>query len=405
MPLFPGHETGLFTVSELTAELKRFVSGRFRDIRVEGEVSNAKLYPSGHFYFTLKDDLAMVRGVFFNYTARMSAGKVVKDGDRVICAGRIDIYEKRGEYQLIASNILPMGDRGLLYARFLELKEKLFKEGLFDDSLKKPLPPFPRCVGIVTSPAGAAVRDMLRIIRGKYPDMPVQIYPSAVQGEEALFEIVAGIEHFNRAGEVDVMIVGRGGGSYEDLAPFNEEIVARAIFASEIPVVSAVGHEVDFTISDLVADVRAPTPTAAAGLVVPDKEEVRGRISAMKDSIIQSMGGRLERAKYLLVREVMEFKDRKDFFTSQRIYIDDLASSLSHNLELYLKSIRARCDGLAQRVGDLNPVTILKRGYSITARADTGAVVTDAASVATGETLTITLHKGALDVSVTNKKT
>lgn len=404
MPLYPEHDTGLLTVSQLTAELKRFVSGRFRDVRVGGEVSNAKLYPSGHFYFTLKDDLSMVRGVIFNYAARTGGGRTVKDGDRVICAGRIDIYEKRGEYQLIVSDIITRGDQGLLYTRFLELKEKLFKEGLFDEAIKKPLPVLPECIGIVTSPAGAAIRDMLRIIHERYSNMPVQIYPSAVQGEEAPFEITAGIEHFNRAGEVDVIIIGRGGGSYEDLAPFNEEMVARAVFASAIPVVSAVGHEVDFTIADFVADVRAPTPTAAAAIVVPDKEETSGYISDMKDSLIQAMESKLERAKYLLVREVMEFRERKDFFTPQRFYLDDLANSLSHNLELYMKSVRAKCDGLTQRMEDLNPRTILKRGYSITARGDNGTVVTDAASVISGETLSITLHKGLLDVSVTNKK-
>ncbi len=404
MTLYPEQDAGLLTVSQLTAELKRFVSGRFRDIRVEGEVSNAKLYPSGHFYFTLKDDLAMVRGVFFNYAARAGGGRTVKDGDRIICAGRIDIYEKRGEYQLIVSDIVARGDQGLLYTRFLELKEKLLKEGLFDETLKKPLPVFPRCIGIVTSPAGAAVRDMLRIIHGKFGNMAVQIYPAAVQGEEAHFEIAAGIEYFNGAGEVDVIIVGRGGGSYEDLATFNEEKVARAIFSSGIPVVSAVGHEVDFTIADFVADVRAPTPTAAADLVVPDKGEVAGYISGMKDSLIQGMENKLERAKYLFVREVMDFKDRKDFFSSQRIYLDDLVNSLTHNLELYMKSVRARCDGLAQRIEDLNPTTILGRGYSITAMAETGAVITDAASVSHGEALSITLHRGALDVSVVNKK-
>ena len=403
MALYPEHDTGLLTVSELTAELKRFVSGRFRDVRVEGEVSNAKLYQSGHFYFTLKDDLAMIRGVVFGYASRMAGSTTVKDGDRIVCAGRVDIYEKRGEYQLIVSDIITKGDQGLLYVRFLELKEKLLKEGLFDEALKKPLPFFPGRIGIVTSPAGAAIRDMLRIIHGKFGNMPVLIYPATVQGEEAPFEIMQGIEYFNNAGNVDVIIVGRGGGSYEDLAPFNEEIVARAIFASDIPVVSAVGHEVDFTIADFVADVRAPTPTAAADLVVPDRDEIVRYISAMKDSLIQGMGNRLERAKYLLVREVMEFKDRKDFFSSQRIYLDDLANTMTHNFEMYMQSIRSKCDSLAQRVEDLNPATILKRGYSITAKKDKGTVVTDAASVEDGESLSVMLHRGVLDVMVTDK--
>jgi len=405
MTLYPREDDGLLTVSELTVELKRFVSARFRDVRVEGEVSNAKLYPSGHFYFTLKDDLAMIRGVVFNYSARMPGGRVVKDGERVLCRGRIDVYEKRGEYQLIVSDILARGDQGLVYLRFLELKEKLLREGLFEEVLKKPLPPFPRCIGIVTSPAGAAIGDMLRIIHERHGNIAVQIFPAAVQGADAAREIVEGIEYFNRSGQVDVVIIGRGGGSYEDLACFNEESLARAIFASRLPVVSAVGHEVDFTIADFVADVRAPTPTAAAALVVPDKNEVARCIDDLKDSLCQAMEKKLEKARYMLVSNVMEFKDRKDFFTSHRLYLDDLTGSLTHSLQLYMKNIRTRSDALAQRMGDLNPTAILARGYSITSKVDTGVVITDSSAVSPGEPLSITLHKGSLHVSVTNKKT
>lgn len=391
------------TVSGLTAELKRFVSGRFRDVRVEGEVSNAKLYPSGHFYFTLKDDLAMIRGVVFNYSARVGR-RVVKDGEKILCRGRIDIYEKRGEYQLIVSDILAKGDQGLVYARFLELKEKLLKEGLFDEALKKPLPAFPRCIGIVTSPVGAAIRDMLRVIHERYATIPVQICPAAVQGVDAACEIAEGIEYFNRCGEVDVIIIGRGGGSYEDLACFNEENLARAIFASRIPVVSAVGHEVDFTIADFVADVRAPTPTAAGALVVPGRDELVRFITGLKDSLRQAMEKKLEKARYMFVSSVMEFKDRKDFFASHRLYLDDLAGSLGHNLQLYMNNARTRFDTLAQRIGDLNPTAILARGYSITSKTAAGTIITDSSVVSPGEPLSITLHKGGLEVSVTNKK-
>ncbi len=397
MTLFVQKEEGLFTVSELTAELKRFVSGRFRDVRVEGEVSNAKLYPSGHFYFTLKDDSAMIRAVLFNYASRVSGGKVVKDGERVLCKGRIDIYEKRGEYQIIVSDLMRKGDQGLVYLRFLELKEKLFKEGLFDEGRKKPLPAFPRCIGIVTSPAGAAIRDMLRIIHERFGNIPVELYPASVQGAEAAGEIADGIRCFNEAGDVDVIIIGRGGGSYEDLAPFNEELLARAIFDSAIPIVSAVGHEVDFTIADLVADVRAPTPTAAAAIVCPDKADLKRYIAGMSEALCQAMRKKIDRAKYDLVRNVMEFKDRKDFFDSHRIYLDELSAGLERNMELYMTNRRVKLGSLSQRVGDLNPTAILERGYSITARAGTGAIVTDASTVASGEALTITLHKGTLN--------
>jgi len=405
MGLYPREDEALLTVSELTAELKRFVSGRFRDVRVEGEVSNAKLYPSGHFYFTLKDDLAMIRGVVFNYAARAPSGRVVKDGERVLCRGRIDVYEKRGEYQLIVSDILASGERGLAYLRFLELKERLFKEGLFDEALKKPLPRFPRCIGIVTSPAGAAIRDMLRIIYERCGTVPVEVWPAAVQGEDAAREIMEGIGHFNRSGQVDVIIIGRGGGSYEDLACFNDEGLARAVFASRIPVISAVGHEVDFTIADFVADVRAPTPAAAAALVVPDREELSRHVRGLGDSLCQAMEKKLERARYMLVSNVMDFKDRKDFFTSPRLYLDDLTVGLTHNIRLYMKNARTRFDALSQRIHDLNPRAILARGYSITSRSATGTVITDSSAVSPGDALSITLHKGGLDVSVVNRET
>lgn len=405
MTLYPREDEGLLTVSELTAELKRFVSGRFRDVRVEGEVSNAKLYPSGHFYFTLKDDLAMIRGVVFNYAARVHSGRVIKDGERVLCRGRIDVYEKRGEYQLIVSDILASGEQGLVYLRFLELKEKLLKEGLFEEALKKPLPRFPRRIGIVTSPVGAAIRDMLRVIHERCGTVPVEVWPAAVQGEEAAREIVEGIRYFNGSGQVDVIIIGRGGGSYEDLACFNDEDLARTVFASRIPVVSAVGHEVDFTIADFVADVRAPTPTAAAALVVPDSQELARYIGGLKDSLCQAMEKKIEKARYMLVSNVMEFKDRKDFFSSQRLYLDDLTGGLTHNIRLYMRNARAGFDTLVQRVNDLNPTAILARGYSITSAADTGTVITDSSCVSPGETLSVTLHKGGLEVSVLNRKT
>ena len=404
MTLFVQKEENLLTVSELTAELKRFVNGRFRDIRVEGEVSNAKLYPSGHFYFTLKDDTAMIRGVFFHYAGKVPGGKAVKDGERVLCRGRIDIYEKRGEYQLIVSDLMRKGDQGLVYLRFLELKEKLFKEGLFDEALKKPLPAFPRCIGIVTSPAGAAIRDMLRIIHERFGNIPVELYPASVQGAEAALEIAGGIRYFNGSRDVDVIIIGRGGGSYEDLAPFNEEILARAIFDSQIPIVSAVGHEVDFTIADLVADVRAPTPTAAAAIVCPDKNDIFRYLEGMRDTLRQAMRRKLDRSKYDLVRNVMEFKDRKDLFASHKIYLDDLSATLQHSLELYMAGRRVKFESLAQRMDDLNPTAILARGYSITSRTGNGEVITDASTVAAGEALSIKLHKGGLDVETVRRK-
>jgi exodeoxyribonuclease VII large subunit len=409
MALFPTFETAIYTVTELTAILKQLVAGRFRSVRVEGEVSNAKLYPSGHLYFTLKDEAAMMKAVAFNYRGKFSSAApakrgqdLVKDGDTVTCEGRVDVYEKRGEYQLIVSDMTVKTDQGNLYLQFLALKEKLLKEGFFDETRKKPLPAFPGRIGIVTSPVGAAIRDMLRIIYGKFANMSVVIYPAKVQGEEAAAEIVEGIEYLDNTEKVDVIIVGRGGGSLEDLACFNEEIVARAIYACETPVVSAVGHEVDFTIADFVADLRAPTPTAAAEMVVPDKEEAQGIIEALKNGLVQNMKKKLERSKFLFYQNASELKERKDFFTSHSMYLDELLGNLMHSLSNYMRDTRKRVDALSQRIVDLNPDNILKRGYSITQKRNTGEIILDSADVEQADALVISLSKGKIEVTVTD---
>ncbi len=394
----------IYTVSELTSQIKLIMSNRFRSLTVEGEVSNAKLYPSGHFYFTLKDDGAMLKGVFFNYSGRYRKEGLVKDGDVVVCDGRLDVYEKRGEYQLIASDMKLKGDQGLLFRKFLELKARLLSEGLFDQERKKPLPLFPRRIGIITSSAGAAVRDMLKVIHGKYENMAVLICPVKVQGEEACFEIVEAIGRLNESGEVDVIILGRGGGSLEDLAPFNEEIVARAICASKIPIVSGVGHEVDFTIADFAADLRAPTPTAAADVVVRSKKEWAEVISLLRNGLETGMGRRLERSRHLLYGAVMELRERRDIFTQHRMYLDELSNNLMHGLAAYLKNRRNGLVNLTQRITDLNPENILKRGYSITTKPKTGEVVSDIAQVGKGEELSIRLHQGLLGVAVKETK-
>ncbi|MBA4390456.1 MAG: exodeoxyribonuclease VII large subunit [Syntrophus sp. (in: bacteria)] len=404
MALFPSPTIDIYTVSELTAQLKQFIGGRFRNVRVEGEVSNCKLYPSGHIYFTLKDDNAMMKAVVFNYYGKFPDKALMKDGDTVTCEGKIDVYEKRGEYQLIVNNLTIKSDQGNLYLKFLALKEKLFKEGLFDEAKKKPLPVFPERIGIVTSPAGAAVRDILHIIYGKFENVAVEIYPVKVQGEEAPFEIVEGLAYFNKTKSVDVIIVGRGGGSLEDLAPFNEEIVARAIYTSVIPVVSAVGHEIDFTIADFVADVRAPTPTAAADMVVRDKKEVQGILDARKIALLQGIRNKLERSKFVFYQQAMELNERKDFFTSQSMYVDDLLNNLMHGFSNYMRDTRKKVDALSQRIADLNPDNILERGYSITQRKDTGAIVFDSAAVEKADNLIVSLSKGKIEVTVTDSQ-
>jgi len=394
--MFPSIE--IYTVSQLTSGIKHAINSQFRDIFVEGEVSNAKLYPSGHLYFTLKDSNAMLKAVFFGYAKRYPVD-IVKDGAAVICRGRVDVYEKRGEYQLITDMVEVKG-LGLLQLKFQMLKEKLFKEGLFLPEKKKSIPILPQRIGIVTSPAGAAIRDMLKIIYGKFDNMAVEIYPVKVQGDDACFEIVDGIDYFNKSNEVDIIILGRGGGSLEDLAPFNEEMVARAIYASKIPVITGVGHEIDFTIADFVADVRAPTPTAAADIAVRNKLEFLEMFENTKNVLRQSMKKKIEKSKLMLYENVMELKGKKDIFTSYRMYLDELLNNLLHGFSNYFKSQQTRLDNITQRLIDLNPEGILKRGYSITMKRGLGIIVTDASQVSPGEELSITLSSGRLEATV-----
>lgn len=394
-------EFSIYTVSELTLEIKHLISSQFRDVLVEGEVSNFKPYPSGHLYFTLKDNTSMLKAVFFNYQGRYPDG-MIKDGVAVICRGRVDIYERRGEYQLIVNAIEPRG-LGILQLKFQLLKERLLKEGLFDQDKKKSLPVLPRVIGIVTSPVGAAIRDMLKIISKKFENMSVLIYPVRVQGEEAAFEIVEGIEYFNQTKSVDVIIVGRGGGSLEDLSPFNDEMVARAIYASLIPVVSGVGHEIDFTISDFVADVRAPTPTAAADMVIRAKIDFVDAIEGLKAQLEHSIKTKLERCRLALYQQVMELKERKELFVSHRMYLDELLNNLVHGFSTYFTARKTQFESLVQRLNDLNPEDILKRGYSITLNKKTGEVVISSSQVSQGDELAVRLSQGGLDVTVKEK--
>nr|HPH54198.1 exodeoxyribonuclease VII large subunit [Bacteroidales bacterium] len=244
------------------------------------------------------------------------------------------------------------------------------------------------------------IRDMLKIIYGKFDNMTVEIYPVKVQGDDACFEIVDGIDYFNKSNEVDIIILGRGGGSLEDLAPFNEEMVARAIYASKIPVITGVGHEIDFTIADFVADVRAPTPTAAADIAVRNKLEFLEMFENTKNVLRQSMKKKIEKSKLMLYENVMELKGKKDIFTSYRMYLDELLNNLLHGFSNYFKSQQTRLDNITQRLIDLNPEGILKRGYSITMKRGLGIIVTDASQVSPGEELSITLSSGRLEATV-----
>jgi len=388
----------IFTVSSLTGQIKRLINNQFRDILVEGEISNFKLYPSGHLYFTLKDDQSVIKAVMFNFYGRYPED-AFKDGTSVICSGRVDVYEKRGEYRLIV-DVMEVKGLGLLQLKFQLLKEKLYKEGLFDHTQKKALPLLPERIGIITSPAGAAIKDMLKIIFGRFPNMSVLIYPVRVQGDEASYEIVDAIRYFNLTRDVDVIILGRGGGSAEDLAPFNDEMVARAIYASVIPIVSGVGHETDFTIADFVADVRAPTPTAAASIVVPDKKELKETLERLRKKIIESVKGVLEKKRLDLFKGIVALKERRDFLITHRIYLDELTSRLIQNFTMFFMNKRQKVLSLGQRLSDLNPENILKRGYSITTKKSTKKVIINANQVDIKDMVSIKLFKGMLECTV-----
>src|SRR5215471_1923084 len=283
-----------FTVSELTFELRSLLVREFRDVWVSGEISGVKLPGSGHYYFTLKDEAAQLRCVCYRMTARYLKFKP-QDGVLALARGRLDVYDARGEIQMIVETLEPQGAGALQFA-FEQLKQKLALEGLFDQSRKRPLPPLPERIGIVTSPTGAVIRDILQILERRFCGRHIRIYPAQVQGESAAEQVATGIEYFSRSGWAEVVIVARGGGSLEDLWAFNLERVARAIAASAVPVISAVGHETDFTIADFVADLRAPTPSAAAELVICTREQLYDQLHVFDHKLTQSVRYRLAMA-------------------------------------------------------------------------------------------------------------
>jgi exodeoxyribonuclease VII large subunit len=332
----------VWKVSELTGEISNLLEGRFPDVWVEGEVSNCRPAQSGHIYFTLKDSEAQVRCVCFRDQARTLKFKPA-DGLHITVRGSLGVYEPRGEYQIYVSHIEPVG-LGALQLAFEQLKKKLQEEGLFDESRKKPLPVLPGCIGVVTSPTGAAIRDILRVLRRRFANARVQLYPVKVQGDGAANEIAAGVRYFNRVQFAEVLIVARGGGSLEDLWAFNEEIVARAISASQIPVITGIGHEVDFTIADFVADLRAPTPSAAAEIVVRSRQEFEDQIAAHRRHLIQQMRYLLSERKHR-VRDLQVhrgFRQLESLVRRRHQQLDELSAELAVALRLRLAMARQR---------------------------------------------------------------
>jgi len=386
----------IYSVSELTAELKALLENTFTGVWVEGEISNFKHHTSGHMYFTLKDDRGQLRAVMFRGSNRGLQFRP-EDGLAVIVFGNVTIYEPRGEYQVYVEYMEPKG-LGALQLAFEQLKTRLEAEGLFDPARKRPIPLLPKKIGLVTSPSGAAIRDILQIIHRRFANVQVLIFPVRVQGEGAAAEIVEGVEFLNKRGDLDVLIVARGGGSIEDLWAFNEEVVARAIYASQTPVISAVGHETDFTIADFVADVRAPTPSAAAELVISRKAELSQRVDDLFSRLVSHMRYRAERSGERLrsLERHLRLLSPLERVKRQRERLRDgalaLQSSMSHRLALWRGELRTA----AARLDSLSPLAILARGYSVCRRLPDLSILTRAASVAEGGRVEVLLHQGGL---------
>jgi len=397
-------EQAVLTPAQVGQYIKQFMD---RDrilsgLMVRGEISNYKKYPSGHHYFTLKDGEGALRCVMFRGDA-VSLRFTPQNGMQVIAAGRITVFPRDGQYQMYCTRLTPDG-AGDLHVAFEQMKTRLMQEGLFDPTHKKPLPQFPQRIALVTSPAGAAVRDMLRILGARWPDARVYVLPVRVQGEGAAEEIAAAIQWANWKNVADLIITGRGGGSMEDLWAFNEEIVARAIYHSEIPVVSAVGHEPDVTIADFVADLRAATPSNAAELVVPDQNEVYASLLQLESRLNNEIKNRFKRYRVQLGRleKSRVMTDPDAYFRDKRMLLDYQSNRLLRGMERVLNSERERTVKAAAALDALSPLKVLGRGYAIV-QAEDKKVLSSIRGVETGDRIHLTLQDGILGCRVENK--
>jgi exodeoxyribonuclease VII large subunit len=437
-------ERRIFQVNELNAAIGRVFESDFRNIFVAGEISGCKLVSSGHHYFSLKDDRSQIKCVLFKGTARFARFKP-QDGLAVIARGSLEVYEPRGEYQLIVETLEPQG-AGALQLAFEQLKKKLAQEGLFESARKRPLPKLPRQIGIITSPSGAVIRDMLHVLERRFRGLHVRLFPAQVQGENAVEQICSGLHFFSQSGWAEVVILARGGGSLEDLWAFNDEAVIRAIAGSTVPVISAIGHETDFTIADFVADRRAPTPSAAAEIVVCTTESLLDQIAGCRAKIVQAIKYRLliagrdlqrrgtEQSARLMQRRITAAAQRLDELEerlqsaqwamaekhtrsladmTRRLHATDLRlrfAAIRHRSELLRRELmkltqarlwtaRTQQESLALHLRQLSPLMILERGYAIVEKPD-GRIVRQAEETRGGDSLKIRLHRGELDVNV-----
>ncbi len=392
------------SVTQLNEYLKMVIEGDrvLSNVFVRGEISNFKLYSSGHAYFTLKDDAGQLKSVMFrSYFSRMAF--MPEDGMRVIAHGRVSVYETNGQYQLYVDELQPDG-AGSLAMRFEQLKRKLAAEGLFDESRKRPLPPMPRRIGVITSPSGAAVHDIINVLGRRFPAAEMILYPSEVQGAQAPAQLISGVEFFSMTGLVDVIILGRGGGSAEDLWAFNDEYLARAVASCSVPVISAVGHESDFTICDFVADRRAPTPSAAAEIAVPDMGEILRGFASLKVGLQTSMQKLITQERRILhqLTQSRVFSRPDQILDNFRMRLDERETDLNRTLEQTLKQKEQIVASVAGRLQALNPLSILSRGYATVSR--DGTSITSVKQINDNDTLDIRMADGFVRATVSQRK-
>ena len=394
----------IWTVSQLTSEIKGILEESFSGIWVEGEMSNFRQPGSGHMYFTLKDEASQIGAVMFrslNRTLRFRP----EDGLAVLAFGTVSVYERRGEYQINVEYLEPKG-LGALQLAYEQLKERLAQEGLFDPAHKKGIPLLPQRIGVITSPTGAAIRDILQVIRRRVANVQIVLYPVQVQGEIAAEEIARGIEEMNRCGRIDVLIVGRGGGSIEDLWAFNEERVARAIFASQIPILSAVGHETDYTIADFVADVRAPTPSAAAEIVVSHKDQLRQRVDELMSRLFSSLRFLLQSHATSLshLQGRLQVCSPQGTLRLQRHRFSALRDRLERGSLAYLQGRKESLRRTVEKLEALSPLSVLQRGFSICMSLSSQQIIRDAGEVHIGEGLLVRLHRGKIQCEIRGRE-
>jgi len=392
-----GNTTGhIYTPSELNREVRLHIEMGFPRILLEAEISNLSKPASGHLYFTLKDDKAQIRCALFRSSAnRMSIRP--ENGMKVLARGRISLYEPRGDFQLIVDSLQDAGE-GLLLRQFEELKKKLEGEGLFDPSHKQPLPPYPLRIGVVTSPGGAAVRDILHVLARRWPIAKVRLYPVSVQGPEAPREILAALRAANEHNWAEILIVGRGGGSLEDLLAFNDEAVARAVFASGIPVISAVGHETDFSICDFVADLRAPTPSAAAELATPDQAMLKESFSRSERQLLRRIRDRLQRdtqgLDHLSHRLQQRHPGRR--LRDLIIKVDNISQTIDKYINYILYRRQQKLRDLVRTLHAVSPLKTIGRGYAVVTSTQTGEVISSVRQAQPGKSITTQISDGRL---------